>query len=249
MIRGFFDGLGSYLTAIRITNKYRLWGYFLIPAIISIVLAAGIIYGAWGLSDNVGAYVERIFPFEWGEAYAAKVGKVLGIIIVIAFGLILFKNLVIALASPFMSFLSEKVERLLEGNEAPPFNFKQFTSDLIRGIRIAIRLLVRELLFTMIVMLIGLVPLFSVLVPFLLFFVQSYYAGFGNMDFTLERYYRVRGSVKFVRENRGLAVGNGAVYLFLFFSVIGFPLALPLGTIAATVETLKRLHPESSFPV
>lgn len=249
MIRGFFDGLGSYLTAIRITAKYRLWGYFLIPALISIVLGAGIIYGAWGLSDNIGAYIERIFPFEWGAAYAEKVGQVLGIIIVIAFGLILFKNLVIALASPFMSFLSEKVERLLEGNDAPPFSFKQFASDLIRGIRIAIRLLVRELLFTLIVMLIGLVPLFSALVPVLLFFVQSYYAGFGNMDFTLERYYRVRGSVTFVRENRGLAIGNGAAYLFLFFSVIGFPLALPLGTIAATVETLKRLHPETSFSI
>lgn len=244
MIRGFFNGLGSYLTAIRIASKYRLWGYFFAPAIISVILAAGIIYGAWGISDNVGAWLVRIVPFDWGEQYIQTVGQVLSIILVIALGLILFKNLVIALASPFMSFLSEKVERLMEGSEAPKFSMKQFVSDLVRGIRIAIRLVVRELLFTLVVMLIGLIPLFSVAVPVLLFIVQSYYAGFGNMDFTLERYYRVRGSVRFVRENRGLAIGNGAAYLFLFFTVIGFPFALPLGTIAATVETLKVLHPE-----
>jgi CysZ protein len=64
------------------------------------------------------------------------------------------------------------------------------------------------------------------------------------MDFTLERYYRVRGSVQFVRRNRGLAVGNGIIYLLLYFTIIGFVFALPLSTIAGTVEAMKKIKAE-----
>ena len=78
--------------------------------------------------------------------------------------------------------------------------------------------------------------------------MQSYYAGFGNIDFTLERYYRVRGSIGFIRHNRGMAIGNGMVYLLLYLSVIGFVFALPLGTIAGAVESLKKLEASNVAP-
>lgn len=245
MIKGFFNGMSSYLTALQLTAKHRLWGYFVIPAVVSVLLGGAIIYSAWGLSDNIGQFISRIYPWEWGSQYVDEVGRVFGGLLIAALGLILFKNLVMAIASPFMSFLSEKVERLLYGGESPKFNMQQFASDMIRGIRIAIRLVARELLFTILLFFVGLIPVFAPVVPFALFGMQSYYAGAGNIDFTLERYYRVRGSVQFVRRNRGLAVGNGLVYLLLYFTIIGFVFALPLGTIAATVESMKRIREEA----
>jgi len=39
-----------------------------------------------------------------------------------------------------------------------------------------------------------------------------------------------------------MAIGNGVVFLLLLFTGIGFILALPLGTVAATIETVKRLE-------
>ena len=74
-----------------------------------------------------------------------------------------------------------------------------------------------------------------------IFLIQSYYAGFGNMDFTLERYFGVRDSVKFVRQNWTLALGNGMVFIGALFTCIGFLFVVPLGAAAATSETLKRL--------
>jgi len=244
MIKDLFNGMSSYLTAIQLTAKHRLWGYFVIPAIVTILLGAAIFYGAWQISGNIGNYISNIYPWEWGSAYVDEIGQVFGGLLVAALGLILFKNLVVALASPFMSFLSEKIERILYGGESPKFTAQQFISDLVRGIRIAIRLVVRELLFTILLFLVGLIPVFAPVIPFALFAVQSYYAGAGNMDFTLERYYRVRGSVQFVRRNRGLAVGNGIIYLLLYFTVIGFVFALPLSTIAGTVEAMKKIKKE-----
>ncbi|MEO0338028.1 MAG: EI24 domain-containing protein [Bacteroidota bacterium] len=242
MIRDIMSGFSAYLTAIQLTIQHRLWGYFFAPALICIALGTTIFYTAWNLSSNVGFFLERIYPFEWGSGLVESVGQVFGGVLILAVGLILFKNLVIVLASPFMSYLSEKVERILHGGASPKFSFTQFGSDMIRGLRIAIRLVVRELFFTLLLMVAGLfLPFLAPAIPILILVVQSYYAGAGNIDFTLERYYRVRSSVQFVRQHKGLAIGNGAPYLFLYLTVVGFLFALPLSTIAGTVETMKKL--------
>src|SRR5690554_8052550 len=78
---------------------------------------------------------------------------------------------------------------------------------------------------------------------FLLFLVQSYYAGFGNMDYTLERHFKYAESIQFVKKNRGLAIGNGIVFmLVLLIPVVGIILVLPLSVTAASTETLRVLE-------
>jgi len=49
--------------------------------------------------------------------------------------------------------------------------------------------------------------------------------------------------VRFVRRHRALALGNGLVFMALLLTLIGFLFALPLGAVAATLETV-RLLPE-----
>ena len=115
-------------------------------------------------------------------------------------------------------------------------------ADLVRGIRIALRNIVRELFFTLILLLVGvIIPILSPFTTVAIFLLQSYYAGFGNMDYTLERRLGVSQSVGFVRRHRGLALGNGIVFVLLLMTLVGFIIALPLGTIAAATETLSRL--------
>src|SRR5690606_39823194 len=110
-----------------------------------------------------------------------------------------------------------------------------------RGIRINVRYLLMELLLTLPMILIGFIPVMGIISSVLLFLVQSYYAGFGNMDYTLERHYKYSESIKFVKRNRGLAIGNGMVFmLMLLIPVIGIILVLPLSVTAASKETLKR---------
>ena len=100
---------------------------------------------------------------------------------------------------------------------------------------------------TIFLLIIGLIPVFTPFTTALIFLLQSYYAGFGNMDFTLERHFKFKESVRFVKKNRGLAIGNGIVFMLLFLSVVGFLFALPLGTVSATIQSLKKIDPVSQY--
>lgn len=236
--RNIFNGMASYGKAFHLINKLGLWSYFVVPALISLVLAAGI--GGVAVSYG-GALGDWMASWCHGGWICDKIGSLfhlLGGILVAAVGLILFKNLAMAAASPFMSLLSEKIEKSLYGvRQEPKANAARMVREFIRGLSISLRNIFRELLFTLLA---GFVPVIG---PFLIFFIQSYYAGFGNMDYTLERHLTLRQSIGFVRQNRGLAIGNGIVFLLMLMTLIGFVFALPLSTVAATTETLKRLSP------
>ncbi len=243
MLRETIDGVKAYAHAVQLVFRLRLWFYVIVPGLISLFLGLAIFGAAWGTSDDIGAWLLSFYPFDWGRAALEKIAQVFGGIFVIALGLILFKHLVLAITSPIMSLLSEKVERSLRGySPDAPFSLKQALRDLARGLRLALRNLVRELFYTLLLLFLGLI--LPVLAPFLsaaIFLVQAFYAGFGNMDFALERHFGVRQSIAFGKKHRGLAIGNGAVFLLLLFTGIGFLFALPLSTIAATKETVKRL--------
>ena len=75
------------------------------------------------------------------------------------------------------------------------------------------------------------------------FLVQSYYAGFGNMDYTLERHFKYRESIDFVKNNRGQALGNGIIFnAMLLIPIVGIILVLPISVTAASKSTLELLH-------
>jgi CysZ protein len=241
MIGGILSGMSAYGRAVQLCFQYRLWVYFLVPALLCMLLGGGMIYGIWLVSDDLASWMIGFWPFNWGKTWVDNVAQVFGGLAVGAFGFVIFRNLVLALAGPFMSLLSERVENRLRGQNSAAFSLSAFLSDMLRGIRIALRLIVRELFFTTVLFLLGLIPGLAFFTAPLIFIMQAYYAGAGNLDFALERHYRVRESIRFVRQHRGLAIGNGLVYLCLLLSVVGFLVALPLGTIAATVETVKRI--------
>lgn len=246
-MKGLLNGVTSYVKAFEVISRYNLWMYFMAPALVSIVLGVAILGIAYGISGNIGDWLISLYPWEWGRATLEKIATVFGAIFVVAIGFIIFRQLVIALVSPFMSPMSEKIEmRMLGVKHEVPFSFSKFIGDLVRGLTIALRNIIRELSFTLMLFFIGLIPIFTPFTSILIFVVQSYYAGFGNMDFTLERHHRVRGSVRFVRRNWGLAIGNGAIFLLLLLTGIGFLFAIPLSTAAATVETVKRLDQEAT---
>lgn len=242
MIKNFFIGFSAYGRAFSLISSLGLWSYFLIPALISLVLAALIFGLAWNLGDDLGGFLINWYPWQTGAETLTKAAHVLGSVLIIVLGLILYKNLVMALASPFMSQMSERIERKISPTYvSASFSSSRMVREVLRGLQIALRNITRELFFTILLILIGLIPFFSPFVAVAIFLVQSYYAGFGSMDYTLERHRNVRESIQFVRQYRGIALGNGAVFMLLLMTGIGFLFALPLSTAAATPVVVKRL--------
>ncbi len=236
------SGIADYGKAISHISKNGLWGYILLPGILSVIIGAAVATTAWGLSDNFGELLVGFWKWEWGYDTVVKIAQFFGLFLMLAFGAIVYKQLLMVLLAPFMSLLSEKVENQLNGKpNRSNLSINKIFSDLIRGLRIAIRNIIREVSATIFLLIIGLIPVFTPFTTILIFLIQSYYAGFGNLDFTLERHKNYSDSVRFVKQNRGYAVGNGIVFMLLFLSVVGFLFALPLGTVAATIGANKRL--------
>ncbi|MEM1217121.1 MAG: EI24 domain-containing protein [Bacteroidota bacterium] len=246
-MQSFLYGATTYFKGLQLIAKHRLWLYFWIPVFISLALAALVLNTAYQLSDEMGHWLVSFYPWEWGKAGVERIAGFMGGASLVVFTLLIFRYIVMGLASPFMSLLSDRLEQKLRPDHPPtPFSWSRMLSDLIRGLRIVFRNITLELTFTILLLLLGLIPIFSPFVPFLLILLQAYYAGFGNFDYTLERRFKVRQSVRFVRRNRMLAMGNGIVFVLVLMTGIGVVFALPLGTAAGVVVCLERQDAEQA---
>ena len=242
MVKDIIKGIQAYGGTIKLISKLGLWKYFGVPMFISFITATLIGFSVWGFSDNIGELISKLWFWEWGAQTFRTISDILGGLIVVAIGLILYKHIVMALSAPFMSPVSEKIEAHLLGVEHTHRETSN-VSQLWRGIRINFRNLFMELLLSIPILILSFIPVVNFFTSILLFLVQSYYAGFGNMDYTLERHFPYAESIRFVKKNKGIAIGNGIVFmLMLLIPVIGIILVLPLSVTASTTETVKLLE-------
>lgn len=244
MFKNYLKGLRAYGDTFSLISELNLWKYFLIPMAISFLVALLIGFSAWGWSDNLGAYISKIWVWDWGSETFLAISNFIGGLTIVILGLIVYRHVVMALCAPFMGPVSEKIEGHLTHKEVQ-VGMNRFIPLLIRGIKVNGRNLFFELFFTIPVLILSLIPVIGFLSAPILFLLQAYYAGFGNMDYTLERHFNFKQSVRFVRSHSGLAMGNGTVFLLLLLiPVIGVLLVLPLSVTAATKVTVNTLYPE-----
>ncbi|OUR98118.1 coproporphyrinogen III oxidase [Flavobacteriales bacterium 33_180_T64] len=246
MIKTILEGIKAYTGSLALISKLKLWKFFFIPIVISVITAAIIGLSAYGLSDNIGNFIANIWPWDFGKETFTSISTVIGAIFILVIGLILYKHIIMALSAPFMSPVSEKIEVHLTGIEKHHHRKTSFKEQLWRGIRINMRNLGKELLITIPLLLLKFIPIVNIFSTALLFLVQSYYAGFGNMDYTLERHFKYKESIQFVRKHRGVAIGNGIVFMiFLLIPILGVILILPMSVTAASLKTVKLLKEDN----
>ncbi|RXG31021.1 EI24 domain-containing protein [Leeuwenhoekiella palythoae] len=245
MIKALLNGLLAYKDALPLISKLNLWKYFAVPMLISLITALSIGFSAYGFSDDLGGLISSLWIWEWGASTVRTISDIAGALLIIALGLIAYKHIVMALSAPFMSPVSEKIEAHLYANVHQHRNTSN-ASQLLRGLKINLRNLAWELLLSIPFLLLSLIPVVGVLATASLFLIQAYYAGFGNMDYTLERHFSYRESINFVKAHRGFATGNGIVFmLFLLIPFVGIILVLPISVTAASTTTLQLLKKQS----
>ncbi|RMA65911.1 EI24 domain-containing protein [Ulvibacter antarcticus] len=241
MIKNILKGIKAYTGTFKLISKLGIWKYFGVPMLISFLTATLIGFSAWGWSDNIGSVIAKIWFWEWGSETFRTISDIIGGFAIVAIGLILYKHIVMALSAPFMSPVSEKIEAHLLGVNHVHRDTTN-AAQLWRGVRINVRNLCMELLLTIPILLLSLIPVVNIITSILLFLVQSYYAGFGNMDYTLERHFKYDESIRFVKKNKGIAIGNGVVFMaMLLIPIVGIILVLPLSVTASTTETVRLI--------
>lgn len=246
MIQEFFNAIRDYTTAFRLLSKRSLWHWQIVPGIISLLLGSVIFGLAYQFGDNLGSILSSWYPWSFGKTTIVWIFKIMGKIFILFSGLFMYRYILLMVISPILSLLSEKVERIyLEEpiQAASGFIISRLFRDIRRSIYLTTRNLFRELFLTLGLFLASFIPGMSIFTGPLTIGVQSYYAGFGNMDFTMERYMNTKERIRFVKANKGLAIGNGLLFIaILMIPIIGLFFAPTLGVIAATIGVLDEME-------
>lgn len=210
-LRNLIFGYKSYIKAIKFIFEHRMYWFFLIPAVLMLVIYK---IGDWILNRHIPTDAENMNEIVW---FLIQVIFELSL----AFLLMKFaKYLVIIILSPLLSEISMRTEKILTGNTYP-FNFKQLVNDVKRAMRIVIRNMMWE--YTIFIVLLGVSYLIlggdsASPVFYLSFLVGCFYYGFGFMDYIMERVRMdMDQSIHFVRDHRGVAVAIGSIYSLMIF--------------------------------
>lgn len=242
ILKGIYKGCTAYFEVYEIISRLKLWKFFAIPMLISLLVFSMILLVSFSFSNAIGSYLASFWIWDFGQETIQTISRIFGGLFIVIIGFISFKHIIMALSAPFMGPISKIIEDDFNGVVS-----QNSTSTskglLLRGIRISLRNLLREFILTIPILLFGLIPVIGLFSALLLFLSQAYFAGFGNMDYTLERHFSYKKSILFVKNNRGLAIGNGIVFmLFLLIPFVGVILVHPFSVTAATIVTVKSME-------
>ncbi len=242
----------DYFKGAQCIARYGLWKWALVPALTGVLFYALVLVFILFLRLELFKLAESWID---GDVFRFSVVFITGFItglLLLYLAFLFFKYAVLILSAPFMTVMSERIEAGMYGkNNRGTLSFGGILSDLRRSFLLNSRNFLIEMLWVVALFVIGLFFPPALFLAILLWGVQAYFAGFGNMDYTLERYFNIRESIEFARRYRTMVVGNGAIFILLLsIPLIGALVAIPLATAASTVGALRILREisESELP-
>nr|WP_321452470.1 EI24 domain-containing protein [uncultured Carboxylicivirga sp.] len=257
--QGFQLGLRSYSEAFRFIKQNKMGWFFVFPLLLNVLLFA---VGFYSVANLGSVLIEHLnqwtgidsWDFLGASFLAGSIKWLIWIVLRLLFFVVyayLGGYIILIALSPVFAFLSERTERILVGTNMP-FNINQFFKDIWRGVVLALRNLVVEMLFTILLFIISFIPVVGWFSAVILFFISAYFYGFSFMDYTFERRkFNVHTSVKYMRSNKGLAIGNGLVFaLILLIPFIGVTVAgffSIISVVGATIAANKAINEDKEF--
>ena len=245
MLKEIVISIQSYYHTHRFIIKHRLWKWILVPGFIYAILFCLGIYLFWISSNSAIEFMlVKTGVKEWMEkmqnswlSFLLIFGQLILHLVLMLFYFSLFKYLFLIIGSPLFAYLSEKTESIMEGKDFP-FNFKQLLKDIGRGIRLALRNMLWQTVYTISILILSFIPLAGWVTPLLALLVECYYFGFSMLDYSCERNkLSPSQSIQFIGRHKGLAIGNGMVFYGMhLLPFLGWVLAPSYSVIAATIS-------------
>lgn len=245
MLRDFIIGLGYVARGLRLIGQPGLRRYVILPLAINVAVFATAIYCLVRLLDTI---MQRYIP-QWLDWLQWLLWPLLavGFAVAVFYTFTLIANVI---AAPFTGVLAERVEQRLGGR--PPSAEASLWGNLrsaLLAVRVQVAALLYMLLWSVPLLLLGLVPGIGVLLAplWMIFSAWMLALGYlatptGNHDFDFRR------NRNLAAEHRALALGLGSgITVLTIIPVINF-LALPAGTAAATALWTERLSTQKHPP-
>jgi len=242
MISDIFLSFKNSIDAIGYLLKPWVFKYLIISGIISLLTFSACFFLIYSFGVNLANGIINSFSEGLKWNWLTSIIEWLTRLILFAGVIFIMKYIILIVTAPIMSTLSEQVERRLTNVESDKLSMVGQVKGITRGSKLSISNLLRESILLGILFIVSLIPGVAFITSILFFVVGAYYAGFGNIDYTLERHYNYNDSIAFVRKNRGFAIGNGIIFmLFLLIPIIGIILVLPLSVTAASTQTVEQI--------
>ncbi|HMI78594.1 MAG TPA: EI24 domain-containing protein [Ferruginibacter sp.] len=259
MLKEIITSIQAYIQTHRFIIKHRLWKWIFIPGFIYAILFCLGIYLFWiSSSSAIEFMLVKTGVKEWMEkmqnswlSFLLIFGQLILHLVLMLFYFSLFKYLFLIIGSPLFAYLSEKTESIIEGKDFP-FSFKQMMKDIVRGIKLALRNMLWQTVYTVSILILSFIPLLGWVTPLVALMVECYYLGFSMLDYSCERNkLSTSQSIVFIGRHKGLAIGNGIIfYLMHLIPILGWILAPSYAVIAATISlyNTKTGGPASAGP-
>ncbi len=239
-------GLSAYGKAFRFIFKNRMAWTLIVPLILSILIFAVVQSYINDLSEYLKSLTtdwDFIQNSEfWGGIFKGLISFITEIVFLIAFAYF-GGYIVLIIMSPFLSYLSEKTEQILTGNEYK-FRFKHLISDTFRGILMAIRNLFLETLIIIPAFFLSFIPLVGLLATAFMFIISAYFYGFSFIDYINERQrLSVTESTQMIRKYKWIAIANGSIFaLPLIVPLIGSQISIFVSIFSVVAATIAILE-------
>lgn len=249
------SGLNGFGQALGFAFRNGMGWMFLVPVLVWLLFATGVFALGLHLTELVMGLAETHLGIEvpttdrtgwqgFQDDLLAVVNGARGLLVwlVIKLGLLyLFsltgKYVVLILLSPLLAYASERTEEVLTGHQYP-FRLAQLLKDTVRGIAMALRNGLLELLINVLAWVSTLfLPVAAPITAFLLIAVSSWFYGFSMFDYVFERQrLGIGASLRAARRRKGLVLGNGfAFWLLMRVPFVSWVVAPLLGAIGAVL--------------
>ena len=248
LLKEIIISIQSYIEAHQFIRQHRLWKWIIIPGVLYTLLFMVGMYFFLQSTNEAVAFLSRQIGIpawleeqrsEWLHFLFLMAGLILQLIFVF-FYLSLFKYVFLILGAPVFAYLSEKTASILEGRDYP-FSWPQLLHDAWRGVRLALRNSLWQTVYMLTLLLLSLVPVVGWIAPLIALFIECYYYGFSMLDYSCERNkLSPSESIAYIGNHRGLAIGNGIMFLLMHgVVVVGWVLAPAYAVVAATLSLHK----------
>lgn len=220
IFQGFIRGIIAYRSAadLLFSRKFRWFLFFPLLALLLLYIGGEWLFSSFGtnLADLVQA---KVYGWISGVSWLSWMDNVAGVFLKILLRIIWFflfavfgGYIVLIIMSPVYSWLSGRVEAHLTGRICP-FSARQLLWEVFRGILMALRNMLFQLIFSLFLLFFSFVPVLGLASPVLLFLVSAYFYGFSFVDYAVERKsYNVKQSVRYINKNIGVVTGMGFIF-------------------------------------
>lgn len=238
-IKYVFNG---YREAFSIIERKELKLFYILPGLLSFLLIFLLYYVSSKMSFSLFTQLSGMVNLQEYSKLAYYLVRILVGIICYMVYFLLYKGVILVLLSPFLSYISERVEEDRKGTEID-ISLKQNIKFIGRGVVVSSKYLLFEISGTLLILILGFIPMVNLFTPVLLLLIQGFFAGASIIDYTLERReMNSAASFGFVKRNFLFTVLNGVIFiLFFMVPIIGMFMAPLVACVAITRGTLELL--------